>query len=305
MSEQSGSSNLKRFSFGDHIPIVIAADVDNNEINALYEQISSCCEFLLGGRATVTYSREVKFVSSLLYYMISIHEDHCTLGQDFSGIRMIQSRIFNANVPHQRAGIESNLVGSGLLETVLKEFNNIFRPSSRTVYSPLNIQKGDTLYAAVLMSFLPYLNSRKTDISSLLGECYTALTAKEEDQPASTTIINTDGRSPFTISSSSSLSNAVAAAATSSSHHNIASMRDTAPAEIVASPISQTTKIKHFITRLVNAYRRFRLSPPYSATGSQGLLGWLEAMHLFWFLRNGRYIHLHFDISHRMKSLSR
>ena len=289
MSEQSGSSNLKRFSFGDHIPIVIAADVDNNEVNALYEQISSCCEFLLGGRTTVTYSREVKFISSLLYYMISIHEDHCTLGQDFGGIRMIQSRIFKADVPHGRESIRGHLDGPELLKTVLKEFNNIFRPSSRTVYSPLNIQKGDTLYASVLISLIPYLHSRKTDISSLLGECYTALTAKEEDQSSTTTTINTDGRSSST-RSTSSLSSIAASAAASSSLHNIASIRDTAPAEIVASPILLTTKIKHFITRLVNAYRRFQLSPPYSASGSQGLLGWLEAMHLFWFLRDGRYM---------------
>ena len=63
----SDPSRLKRFSFGDHIPIILAADIDNNEFNALTDQISSCCEYLFGGRATVTYATEVRLITALLY----------------------------------------------------------------------------------------------------------------------------------------------------------------------------------------------------------------------------------------------
>ena len=348
MSDQNSIDKLKRFSFGDHIPIVLAADIDNNEVNALFDQVSSCFEFLLGGRATVTYSKEVKFLSCLLYYAISIHQDQCTSGQDFSGLRLLQSR----SIPIPDNSPTSVVDVSSLMTVLMKEVGNIFgtSTSSRTVFSPLNIQKGDTVYMALAMSTLPYLYSRRSEISSVMAESYVAFTAKEEHSSTSNANISAaDGANIFERDTYHTNGSSNGASSNNSdptlpgddterigeggigegegegdernrgsaSHRNnvdsgglVAGASMTVP-DTTSTSTSATTgiattavidrssdntspspslnsRVDALITRLFNANSRFQSSSPYNNTGPQGLLGWLEALHLFYFLRNGR-----------------
>lgn len=101
------SHSFERFSFGDHIPIILASDIDDNEINLLTSKLSSCCEFVFGGRAAINYSKEVKLFSSLLYYILSFDQDHSTLGQDFNGLKLIQSRLSDKPIKVQTLPVET------------------------------------------------------------------------------------------------------------------------------------------------------------------------------------------------------
>jgi hypothetical protein len=112
------SPSYERFSFGDHIPIILASDIDDNEINLLTSKLSSCCEFVFGGRAAINYSKEVKLFSSLLYYILSFDQDHSTIGQDFNGLKLIQSRLSDNKPKAQTLPLETAPAFSGEMNPI-------------------------------------------------------------------------------------------------------------------------------------------------------------------------------------------
>ena len=184
MSDNTRSSSLKRFSFGDHIPIVLAADIDNNEVNKLFDQVSSCSEVILGGRTTVTYSTEIKLLSAFLYNFISLYADSATPGHDFCGLGLIQSKPSNGvgltTTPSAEINNDLSFASLGI---VMKKFADLFSRKSQKVYAPLHKDRSDTMLLSLLVSIVPYLISRKANIHQALSECYCALTAAEDQAP--------------------------------------------------------------------------------------------------------------------------
>lgn len=314
MADSLAAVTLKRFSFADHIPMILAADIDNNEVNALFDQMSCCYEILLGGRATLTYSKEIKLLCALLYNITSIHLDAATSGQDFSGLRLIQRQLSNKRKDMTAVSSLSRLNVEKDEFSLLKFFTDIsdtFRQSDRHVYSPLNKERGDKLIMPVVLSLLPYLNSRKQVISGVLSEAYAALVAEEvtpeivcssgvdvlstpsnigsdiemnrneqDRREADPEIVNTTSSSSGSSTSYSALNRLQpGSAAAIDARTNIAAS-DTPPTSFNAAALFR---------RLLNAAIRTHSSAGLpSRPQTSNMLGWLETLHLFQFLRDGR-----------------
>lgn len=93
--------------FAMHIPILIAKDIDNREINILTEALVGISEILMGGRETVSRKEEITLLSRVLYYMSSFSSSFSTLGQDFSGIHVDRRNRQAGEFNLQRRGIVS------------------------------------------------------------------------------------------------------------------------------------------------------------------------------------------------------
>jgi hypothetical protein len=342
MAELPASAMLKRFSFADHIPMILAADIDNNEVTALFDQMSCCYEILLGGRATLTYSKEIKLLCSLLYNITSIHLDAATSGQDFSGLRLIQRQLSNKRKDITALSSLTNQNGDKDLFSIQKlfaNFSDLIGQPDRHVYSPLNRERGDNLIMPVVLSLLPYMISRKQVVSDVITEAYAALIAEE----VTTEIVcsssenvhdthltgsdldrnsnehdrrdaNTDSAHLTAPSSGSSspLRNAEDAYTPVLNRllrgETAATDDDTSTAPATATNVDATVAAPTSFTataifrRLLNAAIRTHSSAGFpSRPNTSNMLGWLETLHLFQFLRNGRYFtrflvfHQYFD----------
>lgn len=331
MADLPASATLQRFSFADHIPMILAADIDNNEVNALFDQMSCCYEILLGGRATLTYSKEIKLLCALLYNITSIHLDAATSGQDFSGLRLIQRQLSNKRKDMTAL---SSLTNQNVdkdefsLQKLLTNFSDLIGQPDRHVYSPLNRQRGDNLMMPVVLSLLPYLNSRKQVVSDLVTEAYAALVAEEitpeivcssSAQELNTLLTGSDlerninepdrrdtdtdsaqltAPSSGTYSSLHSVESALTPALNRLLRGEPAAIDDdtlTAPAATTnaVATVAATSSFSAIaiFRRLFNAAVRTHSSAGYpSRPNTSNMLGWLETMHLFQFLRNGRCI---------------
>lgn len=245
-----------RFSFADHIPIILAADIDNNEVNDLYEKIANCCEYILGGRITVQYGNEIKLISNLLYHILCIITDDCTMGQSFCSLQLIQlmkaiesthvkkstellhnrnstsfSSFNNNNEEKSSEIIDWNsLLSSSALTTIstiinkgysyisdyiisnIKDINdtrqviinlikNIFYSTNRIIYTSLNHQNKNNknkLKIALILSLVPYIQSRWLIISKSIIDSYNALIHIEENSLENITPTSTSSTSRTT-----------------------------------------------------------------------------------------------------------
>lgn len=291
----------QRFSFGDHIPMIIATEIDNSEMSALAEQISSTFEILFGGRASVTYLKETKFLSSFLYNILSIYQDASTPGQDFTGLRLVQIKS-----PTIQGLSPVAAVNTSLLLSMGERIRSLWGNNRRNVYTPLKRELRNSMLLSLLLSCIPYLHSRKTAIYATLTELYTALCADEAaavtitdnchiDQiPDAADVISSRGNQLMLQvppeDSFPSSSNGL------NSNETVPSIVDLAPMETggieggtsTSTAISTIKKIS-IVQRIFNAAVRTFL------TASQGpesasILGYLQTVHLFQFLRNGRCV---------------
>jgi hypothetical protein len=329
MAALPASAVLKRFSFADHIPMILAADIDNNEVTALFDQMSCCYEILLGGRATLTYSKEIKLLCALLYNITSIHLDAATSGQDFSGLRLIQRQLSNKRKDITALSSLMSQNGNNDLfsfQKLLANFSDLIGQPDRHVYSPLNRERGDNFIMPVVLSLLPYLNSRKQFVSDLVTEAYAALIAEEVTTEIVCSSSENVHNTPLTGSDLERNRNEHYRrdADTDSAHLTAPSSRSSSPLRIaenavtpvlnrlqrgetaatvddtVAAPPDTTTVDARIATptsftaaaifrRLLNAAIRTHSSAGFpSRPNASNMLGWLETLHLFQFLRNGR-----------------
>lgn len=328
MEDIQASAMLKRFSFADHIPMILAADIDNNEVNALFDEMSCCYEILLGGRATLTYSKEIKLLCALLYNITSIHLDAATSGQDFSGLRLIQRQLLNkrkdisALSPLANQSADTDVFS---LHKLFANFSDLIGQPDRHVYSPLNRERGDNLIMPVVLSVLPYLNSRKQVVSDFVTEAYAALIAEEGSTEivcsSSVNVPDTSSGSDlerninehdrrayeansadFAIPSSGSSRPLRSAESALTPAFNRLLRGDAAATDddILTAPASTTNDVATvaaptsfsataIFRRVINALIRTHSSAGFpSRPQTSNTLGWLETMHLFQFLRNGR-----------------
>ena len=299
MSEKLITNATQRFSFGDHIPMIIANEIDCSEINALSEQISSSFEIMFGGRASVTYLKETKFLSSFLYNILSIYQDASTPGQDFTGLRLVQVRS-----PKKR-GLRpavAALNASSLL-SVLDRIRSMWGQHRQNVYTPLKREVSNSVLLSALVSCIPYLDSRKTTIYATLAELYTALSADEAPAVTSSGNSNID-QIPNATESISSRGHAstlqllpedvipTSSSGLVSSHTGADVMPyETAGTEEGSSnstAISSMKKISIAQRIFRAAIRTFLTASPSPESAS--VLGFFQTVHLFQFLRNGRCV---------------
>ena len=291
----------QRFSFGDHIPMIIATEIDNIEMNALAEQISSSFEILFGGRASVTYLKETKFLSSFLYTILSIYQDASTPGQDFAGLRLVQIRS-----PTTQGLPPVAAVNTSLLLSMGERIRSLWGNNSRNVYTPLKRELRNSILLSLLLSCIPYLHSRKTAIYATLTELYTALCADEVvtstdnchiDQipnAAAADIISSRGNQlalqfppdGILLSSSNGLN----------SNETAPSIVDIAPMETAGIEVGTSSSTAISTIKKISMFQRiFNAAVRTFLTASQGpesasILGYLQTVHLFQFLRNGRCV---------------
>jgi hypothetical protein len=298
MSDKLITSATQRFSFGDHIPMIIANEIDSSEINTLSEQISSSFEIMFGGRASVTYLKETKFLSSFLYNILSIYQDASTPGQDFTGLRLVQVRS-----PTKQGLLPAAALNASSLLSVLDRIRSMWGQHSRNVYTPLKRELSNSMLLSALVSCIPYLNSRKTTIYATLAELYTALCADETAAVTSSGNSNID-QIPNATESISSRSHAPTSQLlpedvipTSSS--GLVSNRigaDILPNETAGTEeeTSNSTAISS-IKKIFIAQRIFRAAIRTFLTASTSpesasILGFFQTVHLFQFLRSGRCV---------------
>jgi hypothetical protein len=236
-----------------------------------------------------------------LYYIVSIHEDSCTSGQDFNGLKLIQ-----AKPPKRKKFVTDGSSGpefaSSMFLQCMQHISDILNPK-QIVYSTLNRGSGDTVYLSLFLSLLPYITSRRTEISSVLSESYAALTAKEE-APVSSSIdsdsnIDNDdiNNVDSNINNSSIARNGTSSNGSSNNGSNsgsggagytpitVTAHIPTTPITAALSPVSTPSALSRVIAAI---YRMQNHSQPGSGSVPQGFAGWLEALHLFFFLRTGR-----------------
>ena len=281
--------------------MIIATEIDNSEMNALAEQISSSFEILFGGRASVTYLKETKFLSSFLYTILSIYQDASTPGQDFTGLRLVQIRSpTTQGLPPTAAANTSLLLSMG------ERIRSLWGNNSRNVYTPLKRELRNSILLSLLLSSIPYVHSRKTAIYATLTELYTALCADEAAAVTSTDTCHID-QIPNAAAADiiSSRGNQlvlqfppedIVLSSSNGLNSNVPSIVDIAPietagieAETSSSTAISTIKKISIVQRIFNAAVRTFL------TASQGpesasILGYLQTVHLFQFLRNGRCV---------------
>jgi hypothetical protein len=70
----------------DHIALLLSNSYDNQEITRLFEIAFDMCENLFGGRWTVMYSPEIKYITSVIYILLALGSSRQTIGQDFCGL---------------------------------------------------------------------------------------------------------------------------------------------------------------------------------------------------------------------------
>ena len=138
--------------------MLMAASIDDREVATFSQNVSDCMEILIGGRYTVWYLSEIQFVTSILYYFLSLSGDHSTVGDAFSGLQLVEGK----------GGTESSSPSqwlTQLMEMVKKmtassgNMSSIYNSSSSSRGSPIysSLQLATTSQLAVLLALIPYL----------------------------------------------------------------------------------------------------------------------------------------------------
>jgi Pex2 / Pex12 amino terminal region len=275
--------------------MIIANEIDSSEINALSEQISSSFEIMFGGRASVTYLKETKFLSSFLYNILSIYQDASTPGQDFTGLRLVQVRS-----PTKQGLLPAEALNASSLLSVLDRIRSMWGQHRRNVYTPLRRELSNSMLLSALVSCIPYLNSRKTTIYATLAELYTALCA---DETAAVTSSSNIDQIPYATESISSRSHAptpqllpedvIPSSSGLVSNYigaDIMPIETAGTVEGSSNPTAISSIKKISITQRVfrAAIRTFLTASPSPESAS--IFGFLQTVHLFQFLRSGRWV---------------
>ena len=136
--------------------MLMAASIDDREVTTFSQNVSDCMEILIGGRNTVWYLSEIQFVTAILYYLLSLGGDHCTVGDAFSGLQLVEgSGGTDSSSPSQWMTQMVEVIKK--MTTSNSNSSNASSSSSRSspVYSSL--QLATTAQLAVLMALIPYL----------------------------------------------------------------------------------------------------------------------------------------------------
>jgi hypothetical protein len=155
---------------------------------------------------------------------------------------------------------------------------------------------------ALALSILPYLFSKKTDISSILLESYNAFTAEEiapeagfaSDTTTAVTVIRTSPESTATTSQShDSTRTNTNDDIIDSNIHNGSSININRDSRTLSSRVTSSTThastTSTGVSQIFSAMWRTILSSGSSPTlRSQALITWTETLHLYSFLVHGR-----------------
>ena len=159
-SSMPTTRNATRFSFGAHMAMLMAASIDDREVATFSQNVSDCMEILIGGRNTVWYLSEIQFVTSILYYLLSLSGDHSTVGDAFSGLQLVEGKGGTESLsPSQwltqlMEMIKKMTASSGNMSSIYSSSSSSSSRSS-PIYSSL--QLATTSQLAVLLALIPYL----------------------------------------------------------------------------------------------------------------------------------------------------
>ena len=140
--------------------MLMAASIDDREVATFSQNVSDCMEILIGGRNTVWYLSEIQFVTSILYYLLSLSGDHSTVGDAFSGLQLVEGKGGTESLsPSQwltqlMEMIKKMTASSGNMSSIYSSSSSSSSRSS-PIYSSL--QLATTSQLAVLLALIPYL----------------------------------------------------------------------------------------------------------------------------------------------------
>lgn len=144
----------------------LAYDFDQKVVRSIHSLAQEIFEDTIGGRTASLYDHEIRFISSLVYYYITLGWQHRSLGHEYTGMKLLS---LHNRKPSGDSSKTSN---------ILTFWNSL----SLLQHGPEN-RKFYTQILPIVYCIIPYLYARKIFLFNLFKSIWNDLIADEETSP--------------------------------------------------------------------------------------------------------------------------